>query len=55
MPVAGFVLFATAVVYSAFVLFVAARLTGPRLIATVLAALVPAALLMPVLPKGRRG
>ena len=53
MPVDGVLFFATiAGVYGVIVLFVSARLTGTRLLATLMVALVSAVLLMLLLPEG---
>ena len=53
VPVDGVLFFATiAGVYGVIVLFVSARLTGTRLLATLMVALVSAVLLMLLLPEG---
>lgn len=52
MTVDGFMFFATVAVYGVFVLLMSARLTGRRLFATLMVALVPAVLLMLLLPDG---
>ena len=53
VPVDGVLFFATvAAVYGVLVLLVSARLTGTRLLATLMVALVPAVLLMLLLPEG---
>lgn len=53
VPVDGVLIFATvAAVYGVLVLLVSARLTGTRLLATLMVALVPAVLLMLLLPEG---
>lgn len=52
MTVDGFLFFATVAVYGAFALLVSARLTGLRLLLTLMVALVPGVLLMLLIPDG---
>ena len=52
MTVDGFLFFATGAVYGVFVLLVSARVAGSRLLASLMLALVPAVLLMLLLPDG---
>lgn len=52
VPVDGFLFFATVAIYGVLVLLVTAPLTGRRLIATLMVALVPAVLLLLLLPDG---